>query len=85
MSSLDHGKIGANRPKDIFVGQNNGKSTITANILNSTKFSTFPILVSDPRNMVHSCQYTVSRSHTKGWSKIFFGRFFMFFGQNRVF
>jgi hypothetical protein len=48
MSSLDHGKIGPNRLKDDFVGQNNGKnngkSTITANILNCTKFSTFPIL-----------------------------------------
>jgi hypothetical protein len=55
MSSLDNGKIGPNRPKDIFVGQNNGtnnrKSTIIANILNFTKFSAHPILVSNPRNM----------------------------------
>jgi hypothetical protein len=59
MSSLDHGKIGPNWPKDIFVGQNNGtnngKPTIAANILNFKKFSAYPILVSNPRNMIRSC------------------------------
>jgi hypothetical protein len=46
MSSLDHGKIGSNRPKDDFVGQNNGKnngkSTITANIFELHKIFYLP-------------------------------------------
>jgi hypothetical protein len=32
-----------------------------------------------------SSDYTVSRSHTKGWSKIFFGEFSTYYGQKCVF